>query len=121
MNGKKRMAIVIGLLTPFLFGCLCCGGCGMEEQKKEITAAHELWNSGNKAEAVARYKSVYTSMWTDTIQKQQMLPRIVEHETKAGNLDEAKTWIRRGLSDHLKVEYTEPAVKELFDAAQKGT
>jgi len=34
-------------------------------------------------------------------------------------INEAKRWIKRGLDDNLKVEYTDPVAQELFTAAQK--
>ena len=52
-------------------------------------------------------------------EKERILPRIVEFEMKAGDINEAKTWIRRGLDDKLNIAYTDPAAKELFAVAKK--
>jgi hypothetical protein len=120
MNRQTRIAIIVALITPFSMGCFCCcGGCGVDQQKENLTEADKLYAAGNHGAAAAKYKSVYTSFWTSSSDKEKILPRIVEYETKAGNIEEAKTWMKRGLEDQLKVEYKDPAAKELFAAAKK--
>ncbi len=107
------------LLIPAAIMCFCCGGCpaSREEVKKKIDKADVLWDSGKKSDAVMEYRQVYEDARSD--EKERMLPRILEYEVSAGNTDEAKKWIKRGLEDKLKVEYTDPDAKKLFAVAKK--
>jgi hypothetical protein len=130
MKTKERVGtIIVAFAFLFSLGCVgCCGGFGSREAPakkidereattKKIAEADSRWNRGEKASAIAEYKSVYTE--AIPAEKEKFLPRIVEFETKAGNINEAKTWIKSGLDDQLNVEYTDPAAKELFTAAKK--
>jgi hypothetical protein len=102
------------LLIPTAVMCFCCGGCSSSRER-----ADAVWDRGDKVAAVRDYKVSYEEWFQSSSEKEKMLPRIVEFETKAGNTDEAKKWIRRGLDDQLRVEYSDPAAKELFVAVQK--
>ena len=88
-----------------------------EEVKKKIDKTDVLWDRGEKAEAAKEYRLIYQDSLP--AEKEKILPRIVESFVKDGNHNEAKTWIKRGLDDNLKVEYKDAAAKELFAAAKK--
>lgn len=98
---------------------LACGGglVSTEAERQQKRSADALWAAGEKPHAVREYKSLYQSTYVGTDVKTEILPRIVEHEIELGNTDEAKTWIKRGLLDDLKIEYGDPAAKKLFAIA----
>lgn len=106
------------LLIPTAVMCFCCGGfpASREEVKKKIDKADVLWDSGKKTDAVMEYRRIFEDARSD--EKERMLPRIVEFEVNAGNNEEAKKWIKRGLEDKLKVEYSDPAAKKVFAVAK---
>lgn len=120
--------LVASMLAVFFGMFIACGGVSREEANKRIKEADALWAKGEKSGAVSKYKAAYTeglgrlSVPEYEATGKKIFPRIVEFEVKAGNTEEAKTWIKRGLSDTTlkdKIEYTDPAVRELFAEAKK--
>ena len=108
----QRRLLLASLLVALVGMVLACSGCpSREEVKKKIDKADVAWDRGDKDDAVMDYRLVYQDALT--AEKEKILPRIVEHEVKAGHKDDAKSWIRRGLDDNLKVEYKNPAANGL--------
>ena len=106
------------LLIPTTVMCFCCGGCpaSREEVKKQIDKADVLWDNGKRKPSWSTGLSIKTRSRS---RRKKTLPHIVEFEVKAGNNDEAKKWIKRGLEDKLTVKYADHATQELFASAKK--
>src|SRR5262249_16121857 len=108
-KGNIRMTQQRLLLSSMLVACvgmfIACGGVSREEANKRINEADALWEKGDKAGAISKYKAVYTEglrrLYVSEYEAtgKRIFPRIVEYEVKTGNIEEAKTWIKRGLSD----------------------
>ena len=74
---SRRVAHSIVFVGFSLMAC-ACSGCGREETKKKIEAAHVLWDNGKKADAVGEYKAIF---YNDSLvrfalpeEKKKMLP-----------------------------------------------
>jgi hypothetical protein len=80
-------------------------------QMRALEEADELWDSGQRAAAVAKYKEGYPAAGDD---KDEVLRRIVVQELKAGNRQEATKWVERGLNDRLNVNYGSGAAAALL-------
>jgi len=99
---------------------LGCGGC--RNETKTVATSDALWDKGNKVAAVSAYKELYVpSFWGRSIspsEKERCLIRIVDFEVRNGTVDEANTWIKRGLKDNVKADYTDPVSKQLLGYAE---
>jgi hypothetical protein len=119
---RKRRLLLASLLAAVAGVFLACGGpVSHEETRKKLDGADASWDHGEKADAVRVYRTVYADALPE--EREKILPRIVEFELKAGNTDEAKTWIKRGLDDGVKAKYgnlaDDPAAQQLFAAVRK--
>jgi hypothetical protein len=83
-----------------------------------VEEADRLYDSGQKAEAVRKYESVY--MFVPSARKPEIIKRLVELELAEGNKAEATKWIVKGLNEKLDVPYQTEAAKELHAATKKN-
>lgn len=115
----KVVAWLVGAVT--LAFLACCGSVAFfsmksrQAQEAALAEADKLYAT-RPAEAVVKYKEGYPAAGS---RKAEVLQRIVDHESKAGNTAEATKWIEKGLDDNLTVGYTEPAAKDLHAKVQK--
>ena len=97
------------LIWASIFLC-CVGSCTvifLAVQKSvriaaEIEVADGLWDRGERAAAVGRYKTVYDD--ASSKQKIRIVSHILEFEALANNSDETKIWVGRALSDSKRSE-----------------
>jgi hypothetical protein len=96
----KRIPIILFLLAA---------GCGARPD----TMAHQDLPA---VKSQAEYDSEYRQAYLDAPQaeKARMIRRVVDLEIEAGQQEEAKAWIRRGLDDKRDVVYTDAPAKELL-------
>lgn len=119
MNGSQRI-VTASLFAACFCMMLACGGCaGRKELEDKVLAANRLWITGDKAGAVREYKKLYGATWMTRGEKEMLMERIVEFEAKEGTLDEAKTWIKRGLEEKVTPEYENAEVKAIFAEVKK--
>jgi hypothetical protein len=83
----------------------------VENEGDAIEAADKLYQAGNHAAAVARYKDNYLAV--EPKSEAEILRRIVEYEVGKGNTKEARRWVELGLEKGLAPAYTSPAVTKL--------
>jgi hypothetical protein len=117
-NGKAATVMLMG------FGLLVLGCCGIagffaakssKEQQEAIAEADKLYPS-KPADAVAKYKEGYPSAGS---RKAEIIQRIVDHEAEAGNNEEAKRWIERGLDEKLTINFKSGTARALLAKVEK--
>lgn len=121
VHQHRSLMASFAILAVMGVGCCGCGGCGgdtrtVAERQQE---SDELWKT-DKPKAVAAYKETYGGFWTSNAEKTRILPRIVEFEVRAGNIDEASEWVQRGIKHKLDVEYKDPASLKVVAAVEKA-
>jgi hypothetical protein len=77
----------------------------------ELKAADRLFGEGKRAEAVAKYKTNFAAVASQS--QAEILKRIVEHEVETGDLKEARRWIELGLDKGLAPRYAGGAAFKL--------
>ncbi len=126
-GGSTLLAWLLGI--PIALGLPACGGCiavgivgsmfsakAIEEARKNLDQADQLYTSGKTAEAVARYKESYGLATAD--RQPEIITRIVEHEIAQGNKAEARRWIDKGLADNISLAFSTPAASALLAQAK---
>lgn len=125
--GKASSWLLAGAVFFAVLVVGCCGVFGFigwqgSKARQEALAEADRLYPKSPAQAVAKYKEGYGAAGS---RKAEVIQRIVDHEAAAGNADEARKWVERGLDDGVTVEYTSPAAKDLYakvqrDRAEKG-
>ena len=114
-------------MKNFTAGCVGCLGMvvicsgtvvyvlyqGQEKADSALRQADSLYQSGHQAEAVAKYKESFGGPEARS-RKSEILKRIVDQEIKAGNTEEAKVWIKKGIKDNVEVPYDSASAKDSF-------
>lgn len=130
---KSGVPVVVWvLLTPFLLFAVCCGGgvfiqlLGIHESddpvvrrkedpvaREQLTEADRMWDAGQKAEAVAKYKTLLDNLLAGVpgnSEKPTVYHRIIDFELEQDNhvaaREMAEQALRRGVSLSPK---TDPA------------
>jgi hypothetical protein len=89
-----------------------------EKEEAAIREGNELYKQGKLAEAIEKYKYGFPSVVISK-EEAEIVKRIVEYEVKAGNAEEARKWIEKGLKRKLEITYESPAAKKLFRKVKK--
>ncbi len=90
-----------------------------EDTKARIAKADANWDSGKKAVAVGRYRTLYGWENTTKDEKSVMAQRIALFELQAGNKEEVRGWIKKGLDDGCTLVFNDPEGKALLAAEKK--
>jgi hypothetical protein len=82
-----------------------------------LASADRFWTEGKHGEAVATYKTYH--LHRQGAQKAELIKRIVEHELRMKNTEEARKWIEVGLTSTLSIQYESDAAKALLARVKK--
>lgn len=104
-----------GCLLAVLAIMLVIGIVASTRAKSELDEADKLFDSGKKAEAVAKYKA-NMDFASD---KARVFKRVVEYELAQGNQAEARKWIDTALDKKVDVTYDTEAGRKLAADVQK--
>jgi hypothetical protein len=93
-----------------------------EEQqvRQDVEEADRLWQSGQKAQAVARYKSLidgHAWMIPDT-DRPTVYQRAIEYEAEQGNTSSAKGLIDKALAQKVALSFTNPQANAILKETQ---
>jgi hypothetical protein len=108
----------VGIGVLFL---ACCGGAGVigvmmdRAAQKRLAEADDLWASGNKAEAVARYKVVIKDgvSFIEEPRRPVVFQRVIEHDLEQGNLTEARAMVEKALDHRVSLVFDRDDAKRL--------
>ncbi len=88
-----------------------------QQAQEQIAKADELYNAGNRAEAVAIYKETFPHAQRGS--RGRMVARIIGCALESGDKAEADQWVRRAVDDNLPIaEYDQAAGQAVADAKQ---
>jgi serine/threonine protein kinase len=79
--------------------------------------ADRFWATGQHAAAVATYKREYTKRTGAA--RAELFKRIVEHELRQKNQQEARKWMAKALDEKLQIEYESEAARNLLAELKK--
>jgi predicted Zn finger-like uncharacterized protein len=122
-EGEKQQPGCFASLGGCLFlilivGCLFWGCSKWREGiSNDIAAADKLYTEGKKAEAVAKYKDRWFFIPDD--KRPEVVRRVVDHEAEAGNHDEARWWVTKGLDANMDVKYQSAAARDIHAQVQR--
>lgn len=88
--------------------------------KKNLEEADQLWASGQKAEAVSKYKTVLDSgvSSVDKSLRPTVFQRVIEFEAEKGDTSSAMQYARQAASNDVEVVTDKPAAKKLLADAK---
>jgi hypothetical protein len=86
-------------------------------ESKELAKANELWEAGQKAEAVEIYKSVM-QRHTERLPRRVVLERIIDFEAERGNTSAAEGLIAKAVQENVSLDLKEPKATELLAQAR---
>ena len=115
-----------GLLS-FCVLCGCCGFIGRLEQRKideanhlaqeqakqDLADARALWETGNKAAAVTKYKAVLRGRYLEG-EGPTIYQRVIEFEAEQGNTSAAKALIEEADRQDIALALNTPKAKEVM-------
>ncbi len=95
-SDRKSLAVGSGCFALVIF--LCCGGMlvvvgKQESAKKNLAEADALWNSGNKAEAIAKYRDLMNNtLQFEYVKTEQarVYGRVIDADFQNGNAQAGK-------------------------------
>lgn len=105
------------------FACLmCCGLIGAIVESvvtsRNLAEAERLWAGGQKAEAVAKYKTLIESNSVPKSQSPTIYQRVIDFEADQGNTSAAKALIEKAVESGITLSLTGGKAKELYAQAQ---
>lgn len=108
-----------GCLVILLLGGCLFWGCSKwrEGIRDDIAAADRLYGEGKKAEAVAKYKDRYFFVPDD--KRPEVVRRVADHEAEAGNREEARRWVVKGLDGNMDIKYESAAARDIHAQVQR--
>ena len=88
--------------------------------KKSLDEADRLWEAGQRAEAVGKYKAEIDANATlmDESRRPTVFQRVIDHEAEAGNLSTAKQYLQKAEGLRVAVASEVEAVKALLVEAK---
>jgi hypothetical protein len=103
--------------------CLVCGGCltvynyrQREAVKKEVAEANQLWDSGDKVQAVGKYKVlIEKQLWRiEDSAKSICFQRAIEFEAEKGDSNSARQLIEKALDEKVSLTLNNPKAKQIM-------
>ena len=84
--------------------------------KARITQAHQLWTSGDKAKAIAKYRAAIDTgiAYIATDDRSLVVTRVVDYDVENGLAEEAKSIIAKSSKEHVAVRPETVAGKALL-------
>ncbi len=124
---KKSLMIasVIGGVCLFL----CCGGFAIiglkmtDTARKELTEADALWDKGDKAGAVGKYRDLLgtRSSFLKEDDRARVYGRVIDADMENGNMDSAKKLIAEAIERKVEPAISHPDAKTALAAARRET
>lgn len=109
-----------GAFAGFCLFCLLISIMSQRATQKNLAEADKLWEAGQKAEAVAKYKSVLDGGVSsiDRSQRPTILQRVIEFEADQGNTSAAKAMIQKAMEFDVSLAFNTPTAKNLLAEVQ---
>lgn len=150
--GRRLRPFLIGLAICVFTPICCCSGLAIrtswveareraerkrEEMRREqereaqrsallstIREGHAFWDSGNKAQAVAKYRSAIATDERSLIvsipseERPTLYQRVIENELLTGNLSAAKQWMIQACANNIPLHFADPKAQEVLGEAK---
>ncbi|MFO0824481.1 MAG: hypothetical protein U0792_15415 [Gemmataceae bacterium] len=121
---SRPFAGILGGCGLLVFGCLAllCGfGAFLgwrttEAAKKELAEANRLWEIGQKADAVAKYKPLLTRNIgvPEAGEKPAVFQRVIDFEVERGDANEAKAYVEKAFEQKVAVSSSNKVAAQLI-------
>ena len=114
------LAICFGVVSLGIF--TCCGGMlfitwqNSEEAKKDLTEANQQWDTGQRADAVAKYKAVLNRNLKDvpgSSERPTVYQRVIDFELEQGNTVSAKEYVEKAIDTDIDLSKGSKATNDL--------
>ena len=95
----------------------------LEATKRELAEADGLWDSGNKAGAVVKYRGILQSSKRSALNENEAAPvygRVIDFDIENGNPDSAKQLIDQAVKEKVTPLVNHPQAKEMLARAKSG-
>ncbi len=125
----KRKKVVLLASGVGLCFVMCCGGFGalflfgsrqQEATKRELAEADRLWDSGDKAGAAAKYRTIIEDPlrigYVKDDQRPRVYGRVIDFDVEAGNEVSAKKLIRQAGERNVAPAVNSPQGRRLAEA-----
>jgi hypothetical protein len=127
-QGKYRRPLVLASVVGGVCLLLCCGGFGvlftfaLKEQRavhRELAEADALWQSGDKAGAVTKYRAMIEKKSVlPTDQKAVAYGRVIDFDMEGGNSESAKQLMAGAVTQKVSPQVHHPEAKALLAAEE---
>lgn len=133
LSPGAKSAVTIGSAVALVSLLLCCGGFGVlsiffqrerEATKRELAEADGLWDSEDKAGAVAKYRGILQSSKRSTLNENEAAPvygRVIDFDIENGDPDSARRLIDQAMKMKVTPLVNHPQAKEMLARAKSGT
>lgn len=123
---KKLVVILSGVAGACLL--LCCGGFGVialfgnrmqDAARKELAEGDSLWDKGDKANAVQKYRAVLGSRahFLKEEDRPRAYGRVIDFDMESGNAESAKQLLAEAARNKVTPQVSHPDAKTLLASA----